>query len=196
MNLNKAVFVRSAASAKDFPTGPQGRLVFVGRSNVGKSSTINCVIGKKGFAKVSSMPGKTVYVNLFNVEDKAWIVDLPGYGYSKTSKEERSRYSKLIDDYFQADMDRISRMYLILDIRHKPTADDLTMMEWIKAYNLPVTIVANKHDKLKPSQVAPAVELIKETLTPDEGTLLIPFSAEKGTGRDILISDMMAALKN
>lgn len=196
MNLNRTVFVRSAASAKDFPSGPQGRLVFVGRSNVGKSSTINCVVGKKGFAKVSAMPGKTVYVNLFNVEDKAWIVDLPGYGYSKTSKEERSRYSKLIDEYFQDDMDMIARMYLIVDIRHKPTADDLTMMEWIKAYNLPVTIVANKHDKLKPSQVATAVELIRETLKPDEGTLLIPFSAEKGTGKDILISDMMAALKN
>lgn len=196
MNLSKAVFVRSAASEKDFPTGPQGRLVFVGRSNVGKSSTINCVVGKKGFAKVSAMPGKTVYVNLFSVEDKAWIVDLPGYGYSKTSKEERSRYSKLIDDYFQADMDNISRMYLILDIRHKPTADDQTMMEWIKAYHLPVTIVANKHDKLKPSQVAPAIELIKETLEPDGDTLIIPFSAEKGTGKDILIGDMMAALKN
>lgn len=196
MNLSKAVFVRSAASEKDFPTGPHGRLVFVGRSNVGKSSTINCVVGKKGFAKVSAMPGKTVYVNLFSVEDKAWIVDLPGYGYSKTSKEERSRYSKLIDDYFQADMDNISRMYLILDIRHKPTADDQTMMEWIKAYHLPVTIVANKHDKLKPSQVAPAIELIKETLEPDGDTLIIPFSAEKGTGKDILIGDMMAALKN
>lgn len=196
MNLSKAVFVRSAASEKDFPTGPQGRLVFVGRSNVGKSSTINCVVGKKGFAKVSAMPGKTVYVNLFSVEDKAWIVDLPGYGYSKTSKEERSRYSKLIDDYFQADMDNISRMYLILDIRHKPTADDQTMMEWIKAYHLPVTIVANKHDKLKPSQVAPAIELIKETLEPDGDTLIVPFSAEKGTGKDILIGDMMTALKN
>ena len=99
MNLNKTVFVRSAASPSDFPSGPQKRFVFAGKSNVGKSSTINRVVGKKGFAKVSSMPGKTVYVNMFSVEDKAWIIDLPGYGFSRTSKEERARYSKLIEAY-------------------------------------------------------------------------------------------------
>lgn len=195
MELGKTKFVRSAASRRDFPAGPQKRLVFVGRSNVGKSSTINCVVGKKGFAKVSSSPGKTVFVNLFSAEDKAWIVDLPGYGYSKTSKEERQRYSQLIDDYFQADMDMISRIYLILDIRHKPTADDVTMMEWIRHYGLKVTVVANKLDKLKPSQVAPAIELIRETLALGDDTLLIPFSAEKGSGKDALVADIMSAAK-
>lgn len=191
MNLNKTVFVRSAASAKDFPSDAQKRFVFVGRSNVGKSSTINSIVGKKGFAKVSSMPGKTVYVNLFNVEDKAWIIDLPGYGYSKTSKTERDRYSKLIDDYFARDMANISRIYVILDIRHKPTADDQMMVEWIRAYDLPMTIVANKLDKLKKSQVEPAIALIRETLQLDESVKLIPYSAEKNEGRDALISDML-----
>ena len=191
MNLNKTVFVRSAASAKDFPSDAQKRFVFVGRSNVGKSSTINSIVGKKGFAKVSSMPGKTVYVNLFNVEDKAWIIDLPGYGYSKTSKVERERYSKLIDDYFARDMANISRIYVILDIRHKPTADDQMMVEWIRAYDLPMTIVANKLDKLKKSQVEPALALIRETLQLDESVKLIPYSAEKNEGRDALISDML-----
>ncbi|MBQ1271506.1 MAG: YihA family ribosome biogenesis GTP-binding protein [Clostridia bacterium] len=191
MNLNKTVFVRSAASAKDFPSDAQKRFVFVGRSNVGKSSTINSIVGKKGFAKVSSMPGKTVYVNLFNVEDKAWIIDLPGYGYSKTSKTERDRYSKLIDDYFARDMANISRIYVILDIRHKPTADDQMMVEWIRAYDLPMTIVANKLDKLKKSQVEPAIALIRETLQLDESVKLIPYSAEKNEGRDVLISDML-----
>ena len=191
MNLNKTVFVRSAASVKDFPSDAQKRFVFVGRSNVGKSSTINSIVGKKGFAKVSSMPGKTVYVNLFNVEDKAWIIDLPGYGYSKTSKTERDRYSKLIDDYFARDMANISRIYVILDIRHKPTADDQMMVEWIRAYDLPMTIVANKLDKLKKSQVEPAIALIRETLQLDESVKLIPYSAEKNEGRDLLISDML-----
>lgn len=191
MNLNKTVFVRSAASVKDFPSDAQKRFVFVGRSNVGKSSTINSIVGKKGFAKVSSMPGKTVYVNLFNVEDKAWIIDLPGYGYSKTSKVERERYSKLIDDYFARDMANISRIYVILDIRHKPTADDQMMVEWIRAYDLPMTIVANKLDKLKKSQVEPALALIRETLQLDESVKLIPYSAEKNEGRDALISDML-----
>jgi len=191
MNLNKTVFVRSAASAKDFPSDAQKRFVFVGRSNVGKSSTINSIVGKKGFAKVSSMPGKTVYVNLFNVEDKAWIIDLPGYGYSKTSKVERERYSKLIDDYFARDMANISRIYVILDIRHKPTADDQMMVEWIRAYDLPMTIVANKLDKLKKSQIEPALALIRETLQLDESVKLIPYSAEKNEGRDALISDML-----
>ncbi len=192
MNLNKTKFIRSAASPKDFPTGDAKRFVFVGRSNVGKSSTINCLVGKKGFAKVSSMPGKTVFVNMFNVEDKAWIIDLPGYGYSKTSKDERARYSALIDKYFECDMENISRIYVIVDIRHKPTADDQTMVEWIRAYNLPMTIVANKLDKLKKSQIQPALDLIRETLLLDEDTPLIPFSADKGDGRDLLVADMLS----
>ncbi|MGM9638485.1 MAG: ribosome biogenesis GTP-binding protein YihA/YsxC [Butyricicoccaceae bacterium] len=192
MNFNKTVFVRSAASPADFPKGEQKRFVFAGRSNVGKSSTINCIVGKKGFAKVSSMPGKTVFVNLFSVEDKAWIVDLPGYGYSKTSKEERARYSALIDRYFAEDMDKISRIYVIVDIRHKPTADDQMMVEWVRAAGLPMTIVANKLDKLKKSQVQPAIDLIRETLQLTDQTPLIPFSAEKGEGRDALIGDMLS----
>ena len=192
MNLNKTKFIRSAASPKDFPTGDAKRFVFVGRSNVGKSSTINFLVGKKGLAKVSSMPGKTVFVNMFNVEDKAWIIDLPGYGYSKTSKDERARYSALIDKYFECDMENISRIYVIVDIRHKPTADDQTMVEWIRAYNLPMTIVANKLDKLKKSQVQPALDLIRETLLLDEETPLIAFSADKGDGRDALVADMLS----
>ena len=192
MNLNKTKFIRSAASPKDFPTGDAKRIVFVGRSNVGKSSTINSLVGKKAFAKVSSMPGKTVFVNMFNVEDKAWIIDLPGYGYSKTSKDERARYSALIDKYFECDMENISRIYVIVDIRHKPTADDQTMVEWIRAYNLPMTIVANKLDKLKKSQVQPALDLIRETLLLDEETPLIAFSADKGDGRDALVADMLS----
>ena len=188
MDFRKTEFVRSAAKAKDFPTDPSPRVVFVGRSNVGKSSTINAVVGKKGFARVSSVPGKTVFVNLFRVDEKGWLIDLPGYGYSKTSKEERDRYSRLIDEYLTADQDNIVRIYMIVDARHKPTADDVTMVQWVRHYGCPLTVVANKLDKLKKSEIEPNIQRVRETLELDESTLVIPFSAEKGTGREELVS--------
>lgn len=188
MDFRKTVFVRSAASQRDFPRDGLRRVVFAGRSNVGKSSTINRIVGKKGFARVSSVPGKTVFVNLFQVEGKGWLVDLPGYGYSKTSKEERERYSRLIEDYFAADRENISRIYLIVDARHKPTADDVTMCDWFKGTGCPVIVVANKLDKLKKSEIEPNLALIRQTLTLPEDALLIPFSAEKGTGKTELLA--------
>ena len=184
MDFRKTVFVKSAAKASDFPRDRIPRVVFVGRSNVGKSSTINAVVGKKGFAGVSSVPGKTVFVNLFKVDEKGWLIDLPGYGYSKTSKEERDRYSRLIEDYFAADQENISRIYMIVDARHKPTADDVTMVQWVRHYGCPLTVVANKLDKLKKSEVEPNLARIRETLMLSEEDVLIPFSAEKGTNCD------------
>ena len=190
MDFRKTEFVRSAAKAKDFPTDPSPRVVFVGRSNVGKSSTINAVVGKKGFARVSSVPGKTVFVNLFRVDEKGWLIDLPGYGYSKTSKEERDRYSRLIDEYLTADRDNIVRIYMIVDARHKPTADDVTMVQWVRHYGCPLTVVANKLDKLKKSEIEPNLQQIRLTLELGEEVKLIPFSAEKGTGRQELLNEI------
>lgn len=195
MDFRKTVFVKSAASSRDFPTDLLPRVVFVGRSNVGKSSTINQVVGKKGFARVSSVPGKTVFVNLFLVDEAGWIVDLPGYGYSKTSKEERERYSRLIEDYLAADQERIARIYMIVDARHKPTADDITMAQWIRHYGRPLTVVANKLDKLKKSEVEPNLARIRETLQLGEQDTLIPFSAEKGTNCALLKADIQNAIE-
>ena len=194
MDFRKTVFVRSAASQRDFPRDGMRRVVFAGRSNVGKSSTINRIVGKKGFARVSSVPGKTVFVNLFQVEGKGWLVDLPGYGYSKTSKEERERYSRLIEDYFAADRENISRIYLIVDARHKPTADDVTMAQWFLDAGCPVIVVANKSDKLKKSEYEPNVQRIRETLELPEQYPIVLFSAEKGTGRDELLGLMQSAI--
>lgn len=195
MDFRKTKFIRSAARLEDFPAGPQPRVVFAGRSNVGKSSAINQVVGRKGFARVSAVPGKTVFVNLFQVEELGWLVDLPGYGYSKTSKAERERYSKLIEAYFEADRDNITRIYLIVDARHKPTADDVTMVEWVRHYGCPLTVVANKLDKLKKSEIEPNLERIRQTLELGEKDLLIPFSAEKGTNCNLLKADIQAAIE-
>lgn len=195
MNFKNTVFVKSAAKPADFPRDRMPRVVFVGRSNVGKSSTINQIVGKKGFARVSSVPGKTVFVNLFKVEDKGWIVDLPGYGYAKTSKEERERFSQLIESYFAADKDCIARIYMIVDARHKPTADDVTMVQWARHYGKPLTIVANKLDKLKKSEIEPNLALIRTALLLEEQDVLIPFSAEKGTNCDQLKANIQNAIE-
>ena len=193
-SIGNAEFIRSAADPVGFPQDDLPRCAFVGRSNVGKSSTLNTLLGRKNFARVSAVPGKTVFVNLFMVDKRLWLVDLPGYGYSKTSKAERERYSKLIDAYFNHDMQNIRRIYMIVDARHKPTEGDCIMIEWIRAYDMPFTIIANKLDKLKSSQIEPSMAIIRQTLGLAEDERLIPFSAEKKTNRDVVISDILAAM--
>ena len=195
MDFKNTVFIRSAAKPGDFPRDTQRRVVFAGRSNVGKSSTLNRVVGKKGFARVSSVPGKTVFVNLFQVEGRGWLVDLPGYGYSKTSQAERERYSRLIEQYFEADRAQIARIYMIVDARHKPMADDVAMAEWARYYGKPLTVVANKLDKLKKSEVEPNLARIRETLQLTAEETLIAFSAEKGINRELLCADIQKALE-
>ena len=194
MQLKQVRFVRSAASPEDFPRDRKKHIVLAGRSNVGKSSTLNCLTGQKNFARVSSSPGKTIFINLFLLESDDWLVDLPGYGYSKTSHAERTRYSGLIEAYLANASDRIARVYLIVDIRHKPTDEDQIMVNWLRQREVPFTVIANKLDKLKPSQVESALECIRETLLLTEDTLLIPFSAEKHNGADQIIRDILDAI--
>ncbi len=194
MILKNAEFIRSAADEKGFPPDSRPRIVFAGRSNVGKSSTINSLVGRNGFARVSSTPGKTVFVNLFIVENKLWLVDLPGYGYSKTSQQEKKRYSALIDQYLHHDMEYIRRFFIIVDIRHQPTADDKLMVEWARSYGLPLAIIANKSDKLKPSQVAGQLAIVREKLELPNHVPAIAFSASKHTGRDEVIREIFAGI--
>ena len=194
MNINKTVFVKSVASQRDFPKDLKKQILFAGKSNVGKSSTINALVGRKNFARVSAKPGKTVFVNLFDVDKSFWLVDLPGYGFSLTSDAERQRYSKLIDDYFADQSSKVARLYIIVDARHEPTNNDCSMVTYARECNLPMTIIANKIDKLKPSQIQPSIDLIRETLELTQEDLIIPFSAEKGTNKGLIIEDIKRAV--
>ena len=194
MNINKTVFVKSVASKRDFPGDIKKQILFAGKSNVGKSSTINAIVGRKNFARVSAKPGKTIFVNLFDVDNTCWLVDLPGYGFSLTSEAERQRYSKLIDEYLADQGCKAARIYIIVDARHEPTNNDCSMVEYARACNLPMTIIANKIDKLKPSQIQPSIDLIRETLELTAEDRIIPFSAEKGTNRGLVIDDIKRAV--
>lgn len=187
MNLHNAEFIKSAADAKGFVRDGLPRIVFSGKSNVGKSSVINRLLGRKNFARVGASPGKTIHVNYFLIDKTAYFVDLPGYGYAKVSRSERERWSALMERFF-SESGLITLGVMIVDARHKPTADDVTMGEWFKATQCPLVLVANKVDKLKKSEIEPNMALIRETLGFGTDVPLIPFSAEKGTGRDELLS--------
>ena len=187
MNLNNVEFIKSAANPQDFIPAALPTIVFSGKSNVGKSSVINRLLNRKNMARVGGQPGKTIHVNYFLIDKKAYFVDLPGYGNAKVSKEERDRWGRLMERYF-AEEGLITLGVLIVDARHKPTADDVTMCDWFKGTGCPVIVVANKLDKLKKSEIEPNLALIRQTLTLPEEALLIPFSAEKGTGKTELLA--------
>ena len=193
LNFNKAEFVRSAGEPKDFLRDGLPQFAFAGRSNVGKSSVINRLVGRKNLAYVGASPGKTTHINYFLIDQKAYLVDLPGYGYAKVSRSEKERWARLMETYFQREADAITTGVLIVDIRHKPTENDLVMHDWFRQSGCPEIVVANKLDKLKKSQVEPALELIRETLELTEEDILLPFSAEKGDGRDALIRLLLDA---
>jgi GTP-binding protein len=187
LNTQRAEFVRSAAGPKDFPRDPLPQVAFAGRSNVGKSSVINRLLNRKNFARVGAAPGKTTHINYFRIDDKLYLVDLPGYGYAKVSQAEKNRWAGLIQSWFD-DRELMSLGVLIVDARHKPTADDRVMADYFKATGRPYAIVANKLDKLKKSEIESNLALIRETLELTESVKVIPFSAEKGTGREELLN--------
>ncbi len=193
MNLHNAKFILSAASLSACPHDGLPQIAFAGRSNVGKSSVINRLLQRKNFARVGEAPGKTTHINYFCIDEKMYLVDLPGYGYAKVPKSEKERWAKLIESYFSA-TDLITLGVLIVDARHKPTANDLTMAQWFQQTGRPYVVVANKMDKLKKSEIEPNLQTIRETLGLEDDVELIPFSAEKGQGREVLLSKILSAL--
>ena len=194
VNVQKAEFVLSAVSPKNFLEDALPQVAFAGRSNVGKSSVINRLLNRKNFARVGAAPGKTIHINYFKIDGAFYLVDLPGYGYAKVSKVERDRWGRLMEDYF-ARPDLLTLGVMIVDSRHKPTADDCTMARWFRDTGCPFIVVANKLDKLKKSEMEPSLQLIRDTLELEEGAALIPFSAEKGTGREELLGAILSGIQ-
>ena len=194
INVQKAEFILSAASPKDFRRDALPQVAFAGRSNVGKSSVINRLLNRKNFARVGAAPGKTTQINYFKIDNAFYLVDLPGYGYARVSKGERDRWGRLMECYF-ADPELMTLGVMIVDARHKPTADDCTMAQWYRGAGCPFLVVANKLDKLKKSEVEGNLQRIRETLELGEEDMVIPFSAEKGTGRDELLRAILSSVE-
>ena len=195
MNLHNVEFIKSAATARDLVKDGLPQIVFSGKSNVGKSSVINKLLNRKNAARVSSTPGKTIHINYFLIDKSVYFVDLPGYGYAKVAKAEQSRWSKLMEVYFSC-ADHIALGVMIVDARHKPTGDDITMANWFKSSGCRMVIAANKIDKVKSSEKENNLALIRESLELHEDVQIIPVSAVKGTNRDLLLESIGWAAKN
>ena len=193
MNFQNVEFLISAAAPKDFPAARLPEISFAGKSNVGKSSVINRLLQRKNFARVGDKPGKTIHVNYFTLDRKCYLVDLPGYGFAQVSQSEKARWGKLMEDYFAAN--RITLGVLIVDYRHPPTNNDVTMARWFLDSGCPFVVVANKKDKLKKSELEPNLKIIREDLELPEDCPIIPFSAEKGDGRDELVRLIRATVE-
>jgi GTP-binding protein len=177
MQVKNPKFEISAVSKKQYPKGDRPEIVLVGKSNVGKSSFINTMLNRKNLARTSNTPGKTRQINFYNVDDNFYFVDLPGYGYSKMSKELQVSSGKYIEEYLE-EGSNIRLIIFLVDIRHKPTEDDKLMYEYILKSNLPFIILANKADKIAPTKVDGEVDKIKEEFGISYSVLL-PFSSER-----------------
>ena len=194
MKLEPAEFVKSAGSRSGFIRDGRPCVVFSGKSNVGKSSVINCVLRRKNLARVGAQPGKTTNINYFLVGGAVWFVDLPGYGYAKVPKTERERWGRLMEDFF-GEPETITAGVQIVDGRHAPTELDIMMNDLFVSCGCPRIVVANKWDKLRASEKEPNLSQIAQALALDDDTPLLPFSAEKGTGRDELIRFIAGAVE-
>ncbi len=182
MNTNNASLTISAVRPEQYPKGNLPEFAFAGRSNVGKSSMINKLLNRKSLARVSGTPGKTITINFYNIDDTIHLVDLPGYGYAKRSKSDVKAWGQMMENYL-AYREELVQTILLVDSRHKPTADDITMANWIRHYHDRVIVIATKLDKLKKSEIEPNLELIWRTLELGEDDILVPFSIKDDEGK-------------
>lgn len=185
MIIKRCDFVTSAAQNNQYPTTDLPEVAFVGRSNVGKSSIINSMLNRKSLVKVSSKPGKTRLINFFMVNEDLMLVDLPGYGYAAVSQAEKQKWGKMIEDYLTV-RDNLKCVVLLVDIRHKPTNDDILMFDFIKYYREKAIVVATKLDKIKKSELKKNLDLIKTTLKLSSEDILLPYSSETHQNREEL----------
>lgn len=186
MNYNKVEFEAAFGTLKQIPQSDLPEIVFAGRSNVGKSSMLNRLFNRKNLARVSSMPGKTITINFFKVENDVRIVDLPGYGYAKVAKGEKRRWAEMMEGYFQSPRN-IKLVVQLVDMRHKPSEDDYIMMRFLQDAGLPFIVAATKSDKLNKTQYNERKNALREELAEfGDNLTILPFSSEKGEGTDEL----------
>ena len=181
MKVHNVEMIGSFVRPEQFPEDGLPEFALAGRSNVGKSSFINRMIGRKALARISSKPGKTQQLNFYKIEEQLFFVDVPGYGYAKVSKAERAAWGKMIEKYFTS-REPLRAVVLIVDIRHNPTADDCMMYDFLKHYNIPVIVIATKADKIPKGKWDKHKKIVRETLQMDKQDPLIVFSSEKGIG--------------
>ena len=182
MNIHNVSLTISAVRPNQYPTTGYMEFAFAGRSIVGKSSMINKLLNRKSLARVSGTPGKTITINFYNIDDTIYLVDLPGYGYAQRSKSETEKWGKMMEDYL-ANREPLVQTILLVDSRHKPTKDDITMAYWIRHYHTNLIVVATKMDKLKKREIEPNLQRIWETLEMGEDDILVPFSTQDDEGK-------------
>lgn len=183
--VHDAEIVVSAVRASQYPKDNYPEIAFAGRSNVGKSSMINTLLNRKNLARTSSKPGKTATINFYRIENSFYLVDLPGYGYAKVSKEEKKKWAGMMDEYLSG-RENLYMVVLLVDSRHAPTPDDIMMLQWIKDCQGNAVVLATKWDKLKKSEQDESLKRIKNTLQLEPEDILIPFSGETRVGREEL----------
>jgi len=183
MKINSVEFVTSAVRKSQYPIDKKIEFLLVGRSNVGKSSVINALINRKNLARTSSIPGKTQTLNFYLINNDFYFVDVPGYGFAKVSKKLKNKFGEMIEDYLK-ERENLKMVFMIIDIRHKPTEDDILMYNYLKYYNIPVTIIATKADKISKNNYDKSKKIVKESLKIDNDTNIILFSSHTKQGKD------------
>lgn len=183
MKVTQAEIVMSAVKPEQYPTDGFPEFALAGRSNVGKSSFINKMINRKGLARTSSKPGKTQTLNFYKLNETIFFVDVPGYGYAKVSKTEREAWGKMIETYITT-REPLRAMLLIIDLRHKPSADDVMMYDFLKHYEIPTIVIATKADKIPKGKWQKHLKVVRDTLDLAQGDEIILFSSETGLGKD------------
>ena len=194
MNLQKTEFVTSAAAPAAFPRDGLPQIAFAGRSNVGKSSLLNLLTGRKSLARVSGSPGKTRTINFYNIDSKFRIVDLPGYGYAKVSKTTSREWGPMMEDYLQ-NRQNLLKVVQLVDIRHEPSAQDIQMYDYLRHYGLDGLIVATKADKVSRNQMSKCLKTIRQALDLSDEDVIVPVSALKRQGHDRLLLEIEKILE-
>lgn len=195
MVIKKAELETVCGVTSSIPSHSLPEVAFIGRSNVGKSSLINSLTGRKSLARTSGKPGKTQTINFYNINESIYIVDLPGYGYANAPKEVTDKWGDMVGRYFE-ESESLEVIFLLCDLRHPASKLDIEMFRWICYMDFQPIVIATKSDKVKPSQIKKNIRILKESLDAPEDTIIIPFSSETGEGKDILLDFLDQVIEN